>query len=272
MIFANMYLIFLFLLISLLFKDEKREMKRFLIIFLIIINAMGLFSQKINIPKDSFKTKDGAELDISFIKHSSLIINYEGYYIYIDPVSHFDDLNIDYGRLPKADVILVTHEHFDHLDTKAIANLSKQSTVIYANANCIQQIGRGDIMCPGDRKSLMKNVEIYAVYAYNTTISHQKYHPKSRGDLGFVLIINGMRIYIAGDTEDIPEMKSISNIDIAFLPVNQPFTMTIEQAAKAAKIINPKILYPYHYSDTKISALKDILKGQSIDVRIRNLQ
>mgnify|MGYP000205328422 CR=1 FL=1 len=110
-----------------------------------------------------------------------------------------------------------------------------------------------------------------AVPAYNTTPGRDKYHPRHR-DNGYILTFDGLRVYIAGDTEDIPEMKDLKDIDIAFLPVNQPYTMTVPQAAKAAKMFSPKILYPYHYGDTKIGELKDALKGSGIDVRIRELQ
>ena len=108
-----------------------------------------------------------------------------------------------------------------------------------------------------------------AVPAYNTTKGREKFHPKGR-DNGYVLTIDGLRIYIAGDTEPIPEMKDIKNIDVAFLPCNQPYTMTPEQAAKAAKTINPKVLFPYHFSDTPVKKVADLLKDTKIDVRIRN--
>ena len=94
-----------------------------------------------------------------------------------------------------------------------------------------------------------------------------------REDNGYILTVGGTRIYIAGDTEDIPEMKQIKNIDIAFLPVNQPYTMTPEQAIQSAKTIQPHILYPYHYGDTNINEVKDGLKNEKeIEVRIRALQ
>lgn len=111
-----------------------------------------------------------------------------------------------------------------------------------------------------------------AVPAYNTTPGRDKFHPKGR-DNGYILTVGGTRIYIAGDTEDIPEMKQIKNIDIAFLPVNQPYTMTPEQAIQSAKTIQPHILYPYHYGDTNINEVKDGLKNEKeIEVRIRALQ
>ena len=123
----------------------------------------------------------------------------------------------------------------------------------------------------GDHKDMEKGIAIDAVPAYNITPAHTQFHPKGR-DNGFVLSLDGFRIYIAGDTEDIEEMKDIKKIDVAFLPCNQPYTMTPEQLAKAAKVINPKVLFPYHYGDTHIQQVKDLLDGSGIDVRIRNYQ
>ncbi|MCI2150738.1 MAG: MBL fold metallo-hydrolase, partial [Prevotella sp.] len=123
----------------------------------------------------------------------------------------------------------------------------------------------------GDHLNLGPDIQIDAVPAYNNTPGHLQFHPRGVGN-GYVLTLDGLRIYIAGDTENIPEMRQLKNIDIAFLPVNQPFTMTPEQAARAARIIRPKVLFPYHYSDTKIERVAQLLKGSGIDVRIRNYQ
>lgn len=111
----------------------------------------------------------------------------------------------------------------------------------------------------GDILQITPEIKLEAVPAYNTTPGRDKFHPKGR-DNGYILTVGGTRIYIAGDTEDIPEMKQIKNIDIAFLPVNQPYTMTPEQAIQSAKTIQPHILYPYHYGDTNINEVKDGLK------------
>ena len=123
----------------------------------------------------------------------------------------------------------------------------------------------------GDHMKLANDITIDAVPAYNTTPGKEKYHPKGR-DNGFILTLDGFRVYISGDTEDIPEMRNIKNIDVAFLSTNQPFTMTPEQTARAAKTIKPKVLFPYHYSDTDIQKVTDLLKGTGIKVLIRNYQ
>lgn len=220
-----------------------------------------------NFASDTFQTKDGGKLVITFIKHGSLMLTYEGHVIQIDPVSEY----ADYSQFPKADVILITHEHGDHLDPKAIAQAEKPGTVFIINEAGRDKLGKGTVMKNGDRNTDIPYMTVEAVPAYNTTPDHLKFHPKNR-DNGYVLTLGGTRVYIAGDTEDIPEMKNLKDIDIAFLPVNQPYTMTVPQAARAAKMFSPKILYPYHYGDTKIGELADELKGGSIDVRIREMQ
>lgn len=123
----------------------------------------------------------------------------------------------------------------------------------------------------GDQMKLADDITIDAVPAYNTTPGKEKYHPKGR-DNGFILTLDGFRVYISGDTEDIPELRNIKNIDVAFLSTNQPFTMTPEQTARAAKTIKPKVLFPYHYSDTDIQKVAALLKGTGIKVLIRNYQ
>ena len=124
-------------------------------------------------------------------------------------------------------------------------------------------------MINGESRVIAKGIKLDAVPAYNTTPDHKQFHPKGR-DNGYVLTIDSLRIYIAGDTEDIPEMATLKDIDVAFLPCNQPYTMTPEQVAKAAQTIKPKVLFPYHYSETPIKRVSELLSGTTIDVRIRN--
>ncbi|HJD75208.1 MAG TPA: MBL fold metallo-hydrolase [Bacteroides reticulotermitis] len=221
-----------------------------------------------NFESDSFTAKNGKSLKITFFKHASLLIEYAGKTIFIDPVSDY----ADYTQQPKADYILITHEHQDHFDTKAIAAITAARTQIIANPNCQKALKKGKAMKNGDVLQLEAEFKLEAVPAYNTTPGREQFHPKER-DNGYILTLGGTRIYIAGDTEDIPEMKQIKHIDIAFLPVNQPYTMTPEQAIKAAKVVRPSILYPYHYGNTEIGKVKDGLKDTpNIDVRIRALQ
>ena len=217
---------------------------------------------------DTFITADGGRLAITFIKHASLLLTFNGKNIYLDPVSKF----ADYTKLPKADVILVTHEHWDHLDAKAIGDISTEHTILITNANSATILGKGTIMHNGDVLNPTDWLQVEAVPAYNTTPDHTEFHPKGR-DNGYVLTLGGNRIYFSGDTEDIPEMKNLKNIDIAFISVNQPYTMTLAQAVHAALMINPSILYPYHYTDTEIQYLPDMVSDESkMEVRIRELQ
>ena len=219
---------------------------------------------------DTFKTKEGKAVTITAIKHASLRIQYDGLEIQVDPVAKYAP-ETDYSKFPKADVILVTHEHFDHFDRDAIATLKKDGAEIVANPAVQKMLGSGTALANGESRVLAKGIKLDAVPAYNTTPGHTQFHPKGR-DNGYVLTIDGLRIYIAGDTEDIPEMASLKDIDVAFLPCNQPYTMTPEQVAKAARTIKPKVLFPYHYSQTSIKQVADLLTGSGIDVRIRNYQ
>jgi len=166
---------------------------------------------------------------------------------------------------------LVTHEHGDHFDREALKQLSSDNTLLVMNKRCSDLYGAGEIMANGDSKQLSKDITLEAVPAYNTTEGHQQFHPKGR-DNGYILTVDGLRIYIAGDTEDIPEMANIKDIDIAFLPCNQPYTMTTNQLIRAAKIIKPKVLFPYHYSKTDVSGIPALLKEENIDVRIRHYE
>lgn len=224
-------------------------------------------SQGIN--HDSFTAKSGKNIKIHFIKHASLILEIDGRLIYIDPTGMFGN---DFTKLPKADAVMVTHEHHDHYDTKTIEQISTADTRFICNGRVAELSGRIEAMASGDSLELM-GINVTATPAYNITEGHLQFHPKERKDIGFVHVIGGFRIYVAGDTEDIPEMSSLKDIDIAFIPVNQPFTMTPQQAIHAIEMINPKIAYPYHYGDTDISPIVEKFKdNKDIEVRVRELQ
>ena len=218
---------------------------------------------------DVFKTKSGKTLKFHALVHSSIRIEYEGQEIEIDPVMKMGNKTIDYASMPKADYLFVTHEHGDHFDKEAIKTLSDAETQLIMNGRCVEMYGAGKAMKNGEKIELAKDFTVEAVPAYNITEGRTQFHPKGR-DNGYILTIDGLRIYIAGDTEDIPEMESIKNIDIAFLPCNQPYTMTTEQLVKAAKTIQPKVLFPYHYGQTDVSTIPSQLTG--IDVRIRHYE
>ena len=220
---------------------------------------------------DVFKTKSGKTVKFHALMHGSIRMEYDGKEIEIDPVSKLRERIIDFSKMPKADYIFVTHEHMDHFDKVAIEQLSKEGTHLITNKNCADMLAYGIIMKNGDSRQMSDDFTAEAVPAYNTTEANRKFHPRGR-DNGFILTIDGLRIYIAGDTEDIPEMADIKDIDIAFMPCNQPYTMTPEQLVKAAKMVKPRVLFPYHYGETNVKDIPEKLKEEGIDVRIRHYE
>jgi len=219
-------------------------------------------------PTDAFATPEGKTVRFTCIKHASFRIEYDGLEIQVDPVGRGVPPATDYARFPKADLILITHEHFDHFDPEAIAALEKESTSICAPPSVREKLGRGRALANGGRFPWREDVSVEAVPAYNTTPGRETFHPKGR-DNGYVLSLGSFRVYIAGDTEDIPEMAAIRDIDVAFLPCNQPYTMTPEQLASAARSLRPDVLFPYHFSETPVRRLVDLLAGSGIDLRLR---
>ncbi len=220
---------------------------------------------------DRFTTKSGKELRFYALMHASIRMVYDGKEFEIDPVRQLGERKTDYTVMPKADYILVTHEHGDHFDKEAIKLLTDDKTVFITNARCAEMIGYGQVMKNGDKKGIAQDITLEAVPAYNKTPEHKMFHPKGR-DNGYILTVDGLRIYFAGDTEDIQEMNDIKDIDIAFLPCNQPYTMTPEQLVNAAKMVKPKVLFPYHYGKTDVKGIPEQLAADSIDVRIRHYE
>jgi L-ascorbate metabolism protein UlaG (beta-lactamase superfamily) len=229
----------------------------------IIVGGKGME----NFEKDIIKTSTG-DLEITFIGHGSLMFRYDGKIIHIDPYSQV----ADYSKLPKADLVLLAHDHPDHLDPVALQSVRTTDTVVILTEGCAERV-KGSIMKNGDAQKI-SGIKIEAVPAYNIVHKRpdgQLFHPKGYGN-GYVLTFGDKRIYVAGDTENIPEMKALASIDYAFLPMNLPYTMTPEMAADAAKMVRPKVLYPYHYGETDPSRLVALLKDSpDIEVRIRKM-
>jgi L-ascorbate metabolism protein UlaG (beta-lactamase superfamily) len=215
---------------------------------------------------ESFKAKGGT-VDISCINHGSIAISYKDYLIQIDPVKNYGGKELDYEAFPKADLILITHEHGDHYNKETIELLSKDDTRIITNGKVHDMLGYGETMSNGQSTEAGKGIKIDATPAYNTTEGRQQFHPKGNGN-GYLLTIGGLRVFVSGDSEDIEEYAQLKDIDVAFLSANQPYTMTVEQCIHAAKVINPKVLVPYHLGNTDMQAIKDGLEGTGIDVRL----
>ncbi len=218
---------------------------------------------------DVIKTESG-ELRITFIGHGTLMFDYLDKVVHVDPVSR----EADYSKLPKADLVLITHEHGDHLDPKALGVLQKEQTKVVLTKACAEKVPGGVVMKNGDVQTV-GGLKIEAVPAYNIVHKRsngQPFHPKGRGN-GYVVNFDKTRVYVAGDTENIPEMTQLKKIDVAFLPMNLPYTMTPEMVADAAKTFEPKILYPYHYGRTDPNELVELLKdSDKTEVRIRRMQ
>lgn len=199
-------------------------------------------------PSDTLTAHDGTEFTITFFGHASLSIAVGGHHIYVDPVGSC----AQFAHLPKADLILLTHSHNDHFDLPTVEKLRTSKTDILSDRTSAEAFGmEGYVMRPGSIASPRDYVKVEAVAAYNTSKGHLQFHPKLREDCGYLLTIGGTRIYIAGDTEPTPEMKALRDIDIAFLPVNQPYTMTVDQAVEVIRCMKPLIFYPYHYGQVE---------------------
>jgi L-ascorbate metabolism protein UlaG (beta-lactamase superfamily) len=211
----------------------------------------------------------GGDLSITFLGHGSLLMVFQKKNIFVDIFGEV----ADYAKLPKADMVFITHEHFDHLDPKALASIRTEKTILVYTETCEQMIKGGIVMRNGDRQTVGE-IPVEAVAAYNLVHkrpSGDPFHPKKSGN-GYIFTFGGTRLYVAGDTENIPEMKALKGIDIAFLPMNLPYTMTPEMVADAAMAFRPYILYPYHYGETDVSKLVRLLQGEKeIEIRIRKM-
>ena len=209
------------------------------------------------------------DITISFIGHGTLMFTFGEKVIHIDPVGR----EADYATLPDADLILITHEHGDHLDPAAVAEISKDGTEVVVSGSCEGSLEGARVMRNGDAGTVA-GFHVEAVPAYNIVQMRSEgmpYHPKGDGN-GYVITFGDLRVYVAGDTENIPEMTTLEGIDIAFLPMNLPYTMTPEMVADAARAFRPRILYPYHFGETDTDELVRLLADEEgIEVRVREM-
>ena len=213
---------------------------------------------------ESFSTSAGT-LQLTPIQHASLVIQAGGKVLYIDPAQG------SYDGLPQADYILITDIHGDHLAPQVLNKLKKGDTVIVAPKAVAAQVGGAKVVSNGE-KTTLGPFAVEAIPMYNLTrgpSAGQLYHDKGRGN-GYIVTYGGKRFYFSGDTEAIPEMKTLKNIDVAFVCMNLPYTMTPQEAAEAVRAFHPAIVYPYHYMGSDLNAFAKALEGSGIDVRIRN--
>lgn len=238
------------------------------LLFIVLMAMIMPMTAQNGFESDAFKTAAG-ELRIYFIGHGSLHFHWHDLTIYVDP----DGRLADFAKLPKAGLILVTHQHGDHFDPPAIEALRRDSTQVFVSASCLPLPAGARILKNGDRIET-SGVVVDTVPAYNIVQKRpdgRPFHPRGEGN-GYVLTFPGLRVYVAGDTENIPEMKELRDIAVAFLPMNLPYTMPPEMAALAARAFRPRVLYPYHFSDTDPQRLVTLLRGEpGIEVRVRKM-
>ena len=208
-------------------------------------------------------SKEG-DITITPITHASLQLEYGGKVIHVDPQGQGD-----YSATKQADLVLVTDIHPDHLDPATIARVRKSGAPVVAPAAAADKIENPTVMKNGETKEVA-GVSIEAVPMYNLQRGPEPgkfFHDKGRGN-GYILTLGGKRVYIAGDTECTPEMRALKNIDVAFIPMNLPYTMPPSEAAECVKAFKPKVVYPYHYRGQNPEEFKAALKGEPVEVRL----
>jgi L-ascorbate metabolism protein UlaG (beta-lactamase superfamily) len=206
------------------------------------------------------------DITVTPIMHASLQIEYGGKVIHVDPTSPGD-----YSKAKQADLILVTDIHPDHLDPAAITRIRKAEAPVVVPAVAVPKVDKATVIANGENKTIA-GIQIEAVPMYNLQRGPepgQLFHTKGRGN-GYILTLGTKRVYIAGDTECTPEMRALKNIDIAFIPMNLPYTMPPSEAAECVKAFKPKVVYPYHYRGQNPEEFKSALAGEKIEVRLVN--
>lgn len=240
----------------------------FVVLMMLLFGAWTAEAQAV-VKRDVIKTSAG-DLELFFIGHASLMMTFQGKVIHFDPYGKV----ANYGTLPRADIIFITHDHNDHFDLEALQSIQKRDTVVILPPICSEKIPEGWVVTNGERLDVL-GIDVQVMPAFNMVNKRpdgQLFHPKGIGN-GYVLTFGDKRVYVAGDTENIAEMKALRGIDCAFLPMSTPSTMSPEMVADAAKAFKPKILYPYHYKETDPNRLMELMQGVSgVEVRIRRLR
>lgn len=248
---------------------------KYIVWILILVLALWVlyagFSNPMNTTPPDGTATSTATVKITPVSHASLALEYEGKTLYADPVGDA----VLYASLAKPDVIVITHDHQDHFSTSTLGALVASSTNIYVPQAVMDKL-------PANLKtqaSVVKNGQtvtasgfsVEAVPAYNLREADKARHAKGAGN-GYVITAGDERIYIAGDTEDIPEMRALQNIDVAFIPMNLPFTMSVEKAAEAVLAFKPARVYPYHYRTPEglsdVSKFKQLVEAGSGEIEV----
>lgn len=221
---------------------------------------------------DSIPTSRGDLLVIP-IEHGSVVLCWDGKTIYADPAGGAGL----YAGLPRANIALVTHTHRDHLDAGTLRSVVDESTVLVVPQAVASALSGSEILDTVDERVIangettgIDEVTVEAVPMYNLTPDRLRYHEQGVGN-GYVLDLDGTRVYVSGDTEDIPEMRALEGIDLAFISMNLPFTMTPDQAASAVLEFEPRVVYPYHYSGQDPVLFRTLVNASAphIEVRLR---
>lgn len=221
--------------------------------------SMSFYAFGQTLSGDRYEAENG-EIVIMPVAHASFVMSVPGTVIYVDPIGGPEP----YANLPAADLVLITHEHDDHYHPETLAAIVGEQTAIITNPAVHAMLAddlksKATALANGETTDAGE-INIEAIPAYNTTEDRLQYHPKGR-DNGYVLSVAGRRIYIAGDTEDIPEMRALTDIDIAFVPMNLPYTMTVDQASDAVAAFKPAHVYPYHHKGSDIDAFAEAVKN-----------
>jgi L-ascorbate metabolism protein UlaG (beta-lactamase superfamily) len=237
-------------------KERRKNMKKIMAVLLLVISALATWAL----------AQEYSPEGISFIpiKHATFVIKTKSATIYVDPVGDMEAFN----KFPQPDIILLTDIHRDHLAPKLIQSLKQQGTTVVGPQAVVEKLSDGEILRNGEKKTI-KGINIEAIPMYNLTAGREKFHPKGRGN-GYILTWNNKRIYISGDTEDIKEMRSLKNIDYAFVCMNLPYTMTVDRAASAVLEMVPKVVIPYHYRGK--GGLSDIEKFKKLVGKNKEIQ
>ncbi|HEV7275956.1 MAG TPA: MBL fold metallo-hydrolase [Devosiaceae bacterium] len=215
---------------------------------------------------DSYPTDNG-EITVHPVSHASLVMTVPNMVIYVDPVGGADA----YDGFDTPDLVLITHEHGDHYEAETLSAIVGDDTRLITNPAVFDMLpedlkSKAEALANGESTTI-DDLTIDAIPAYNTTEDRLQYHPEGR-DNGYVLGIDGKRVYIAGDTEDIPEMRALENIDIAFVPMNLPYTMDVAQAASGVGAFAPTHVYPYHYRDSDIDEFESLLAEEGVETEV----